>query len=247
MSGSKWGLRLLANKPIFVDGIPIYSPTLEQIADIGEEEYNKYLQIAALTRESIKSEVPDDVSDFELLLSVVMSDMSIMLLHKMAMTFFTGLDFDVSEFDKRPVLKSTVPIDNDKGKIFIIDNNNYQKFVKALMFANGIKVEDNEFDDDLDDSVKEFLRKSKMYEKAYAEERAKLNPVSLKDMVSTVANMDGNGLNIINIWQINKYTLFEQLTRGSAKEEYKRNFEFVLAGADSKKITLEHYLKQLDI
>lgn len=40
-------------KPTIVHGIPVYSPTIDSIGDIGEIQYNVYLTLATFDKESI--------------------------------------------------------------------------------------------------------------------------------------------------------------------------------------------------
>jgi len=68
---------------------------------------------------------------------------------------------------------------------------------------------------------------------------------NFEDLISSVANFDGNGLNIINIWDLNVYQFYEQLQRGQMKEQYRWNLQQLLVGVNPDNIKLESYLKNI--
>ena len=122
----------------------------------------------------------------------------------------------------------------------IINKKNYDEIIKVIKIVNCIDdLNDEEEMDEFDRVVAEMERKIK-------EQQSKnQDNLSLATLISSVANMDGNGLNILNIWDLTIYQFYDQLKRGQAKEQYFIKLKAILAGAKPEDINLEHYMKKL--
>ena len=223
-------LKLLANLPLYVDNIPIYSPILRDVAAKGLKQYRMILTYGTITIDSIN----DNTSlkdNYDALLKLFTDCNDSLSMYLYSINFLTKVDF--------------IPIIEHGEIIFIKDNiklhrDNYDLFVKNVKFANRLEVNSDEVLDDFDRQVKEM-------EKKIQEAQSKnVQQPDFEDLISAVANFDGNGLNIINIWDLNIYQFYEQFQRGQLKEQYKWNLQQLLAGAKPDDIKLESYIKKLD-
>lgn len=226
-------LRLLTNKlPIMVGNIPVYSPLLIDLAEIGLGGYNEYMSICTIGVNAL-SEIPDeDIDDFMILMSFVLQQEGFYQKLLDALHFFTKLEFDIRN-------------DEDTLCLFcgdiVLDTNNYNEFMSAIKFVTCVK------DDVPEDELDEYDKIALEIEREIAEMQNNNKELpTLQDMISAICNMDGNGLSVLNVWDINVFSFYEQLKRGQAKEAYFLGFKQLLAGADSKEVELDYYMKKLD-
>jgi hypothetical protein len=225
-------LKLLANLPLYVDNIPIYSPTLKEIAEIGLERYNLLLTYGTITKDRIDESLKNNVRDnYDALIRVINSNQDVLNYILVSFIFFTKVNFTPKIIDNNDIAFVS---DN-----IILHRNNYDQFIKTIKFANMIEDINNEELDEFDRQVMEMERKIN------EAKNKDLNNPTFKDLVSVVANLDGNGLNIINVWDLNIYQFNEQLQRGMLKDNYKLNIQQLLAGAKPDNIQLESYFKKI--
>ena len=224
-------LKLLANLPIYVDKIPIYSPILRNIAEIGLEQYGLLLTYSAITKEGLSDSAKIDVkNNYDALIGVLNSAKEIMDIILCGLYFFTKVEFQPKILDNDLMF-----INED----IILNRNNYDSFVHNIKLTNRLDVENTE---ELDEFDRIVLEQEKKIAEAY---NKNIEQPNFEDLISAVANFDGNGLNIINIWDLNIYQFYEQLQRGQLKETYKWNLQQLLAGAKPDDIKLESYLKNI--
>jgi len=224
-------LRLMANLPLYVDNIPIHSPLLRDIAEIGFEKYGIVLTCGTITKDIvIDAEKLGINSNYDALIYIIDQSKESFSTFLYSMLFFTKIEFNAK------ILNNDLVFVKDE---IILNRDNYDYLVKTIKYSNKLEVEDVE-------ELDEFDRKVMEMEKKISEAQNK-NSEKLKfaDLVSCVANFDGNGLNIINIWDINVYQFYEQLQRGQLKEQYQWNLKSLLAGAKPDNINTESYLKNI--
>ena len=68
--------------------------------------------------------------------------------------------------------------------------------------------------------------------------------LSFLDLVASLA-AKGNGLNALNVWNLTYYAFNDQFKRMQAIEEYEQAMGAIQAGADPKKIKVEHWIKNI--
>lgn len=237
-------LRLLTNRlPLYADNIPIYSPLLINIADIGFEKYNGYLYKCTLGEDSLIEKPSEPVDDFDILLYLVINQEGALIDFLNALKFFTKLNFEIGQYGN-DVLFFCVENLIDRcfySEFTTINRHNYNKFSQIIKVANCMKNIEPE------EEMDEFDREALKWEKKIAEKESEEGVhVPFKDLVSSVANMDDNGLNILNIWDINIFSFYEQMKRGQMKEKYFIGLKQLLAGAEAKDVDLEYYIQKTD-
>jgi len=225
-------LRLMANLPIYVDKIPIYSPILKEIAEIGFEKYGIILTCGTIVKDIlIDAESLGITNNYDALIYAINQNKESFGTFLYSLFFFTKIEFNVKLVDNDLIFEK-----ND----IILNRNNYDLLVNSIKLANKLEVEDDE--KELDEFDRRVLEMEKKIKEA---QNKNIEKLTFADLISCVANFDGNGLNIINIWDLNVYQFYEQLQRGQLKEQYRWNLKLLLAGAEPDNIKAESYLQNI--
>ncbi len=222
-------LKLLANLPIYVENIPIYSPLLRDIAILGKEQYSACLSSCIITKDSLidKTFCSNCKDDFDVLLKLCLEN-NLMPNLIYSLFYFTKLQFNIQKSNNDIVFIS---------ESVELNRYNYNSLIKAIKYVNCLDTfEERELD--------EFDRRCLEMERKIQQQQNNDRP-ELEDLISAVANMDGNGLNIINIWDLNIYQFYEQLQRGQLKEQYYLAIKQLLAGAKPEEVKIESYFKTI--
>lgn len=223
--------RLLANLPIFAYNVPVYSPVLRDIFDVGEFEYSFYLQLCVLENLNIKV---DSQNKYDVLINI--HDKDFINMHLEALKFFTRHEFIKME------LQGEIVFVSDE---IILSRYNYNTFIDCIKLANCItetKV------------IKRNLELDRKIAEAKAKVKKALNKdslnddedITLKDLISVLASKHYN-LNIMNVWNLNIYQFNDQFKRMQLIENYDIGIRSLLAGAKKEDVKLEHYIKRLKI
>jgi hypothetical protein len=117
---------------------------------------------------------------------------------------------------------------------------NYDTFVNVVKFANCIKKEDVKPKGKVLLEIEEKIRKAK--EKINEKLNKKDEDIDLFDLVSVLAS-NGNGLNAINVVDLNIFTFNDQFQRMKIVEDYDIQIRSLLAGAEIKDI--KHYIRKI--
>jgi len=226
-------LRLLANLPLYVDKIPIYSPLLREIAEIGFEKYGIILTCGTIVKDIlIDAEKLGITNNYDALIFAINQNKESFGTFLYSLFFFTKIEFGAKLIDNDLVF-----VKDD----IVLDRNNYDLLVTSIKLANKLEVENTEELDEFDRRVMEAEKKLKELQN----NNNSSEKLTFADLISCVANFDGNGLNIINIWDLNVYQFYEQLQRGQLKEQYRWNLKLLLAGAKPDNIKTESYLQNI--
>ena len=75
-------------------------------------------------------------------------------------------------------------------------------------------------------------------------EKTKNSELSFLDLVASLA-AKGNGINPFNVWDLTYYAFNDQFKRMQAIEDYEQAIRSIEAGADPKKIKVEHWIKSI--
>lgn len=95
------------------------------------------------------------------------------------------------------------------------------------------------------EKAKQFKEKrKKMEEEVKNIKNKKQDDNDFSDLISAVA-AKAPGLNIINVWEITMYQMTDQLKRMNLIDTYEFNLRALLAGADSKKIDVQHWTSKI--
>ena len=211
-------LRNFLGKPIYFNEFPIYSPTINEICEIGEIQYNIYLAASTFNVEAIFKHVLglddeifeklSDMNEYDLFISF---DLTRELLIE-AFSFFT------KEKVKYDDLFSIFKIDE---KVFV-SKHNYESIAKIIKEQNGITEEDDvKKQKFLNEKARQlYLKRKKLREQL--RKKNSDNTLSLKDMLSVLCNAEGNGINVFNVGQLTIYQVYEHFERLNIKENHMR-------------------------
>lgn len=217
---------LLSPDPIQVQNIGgVISPKLRDIASIGYNTYQYYLSILLLdlkTDDSLFTEEKMQMSIFELLISNLQSRE----LLQNILNFFMKENVVYSPEHNGFIVK-----DNDKI-IGIISKNEYPTLCDLIYQRNHIKT--NKEEDLSKAKNKKALEIMKKLQKGRSEKakQAKVDQnMELGNIISAVANKS-QSLNILNIWDLTVFQLWDCFTRLSNNNLYKIQAMSVAAWGD---------------
>lgn len=216
-----------------VADIPVYSPLLINLAEVGLAKYHEYITLCTIGVNALEELPDEEVMNFDVLLSFVLQQGGVYERFIESLKFFTRLDFEITQDEDRDFLFAS-------GDIHI-NRENYDEFVRVIKLVACIK--DDVPTEELDEFDKMVLEAEKTISDAQGGEGEN---IPLKDLISSVCNMDENGLSILNIWDINIFSFYEQMKRGQLREGYFLGIKQLLAGADSKDVELEYYIQKTD-
>lgn len=207
-------LRAFTGNPQILDnGIKIYSPTIQEISDIGEMEYSLRLSLSSFDPSKIftlfgidtKLIELNNMSDYEAVIGV----------HPV---IINAICESLELFTKEKVIY------NDTrffcNNVEFINNDNYKQITSLIFELNGIKNEDSNSLKFKNNRAKELFEKMNNILKQKAEKTD--DGLDLKDVLSILCNAEGNGLNIFNVAQLTVYQMYEQFERLNLKENHKR-------------------------
>lgn len=237
-----YNLRTLANKPINIENLGnIYSPTLDKIAEISEDKYNYYLSILLFEINQIKNnfndedcqKIVDNYTVFEFMSQKSLYDESFRSLMLDALSFF---------FCEEVKFYNGV-FYFDENRVF--NNENFKQMRYILKFQNCIEDKKDNEEKFVNDKAREIAEKLKQAKEKINKIKAKQGEVlSLFDLISAFsANSKNTG--ILDVWKLSIYQFNDQFKRMQIIEEYDINIRSLLAGADPKKINIEHWAKKI--
>lgn len=203
-------------KPTIVHGIPVYSPTIDSIGDIGEIQYNVYLTLATFDKESILklmfglssdeySELENEDS-YEVLTSIPV----------IANELINALSFFIKDQVQHDQLSNSYLV-HDKT---FINSNNYLELVKTIKEQNGVSESKKsiKFNSEISKQKYERLLELRKNSKKKNDDQS----LTLKDMLSILCHAEGNGINIFNVGELTIYQVYEHFERLNVREQHKR-------------------------
>jgi hypothetical protein len=214
-------LSLFLGKPIKFNGVKLYSPTIEEIEEIGEIEYQINFLFSIFDKESILTKlfsIPsesydeiEDEDDFEILVGH-----STLINHICSsISFFVKNEIHYNSAKQVFCLKTSM----QNGSVELIDfinKDNYKEFVEHIYFINGNeKPEKKEFKNDrVKKKYREMMKAKAQHNKG--------NTFDLKDVLSVLCDAEGNGINIFNVSNLTIYQVYERFERLNIKEKHRR-------------------------
>ena len=264
-------LTSLAGLPIKVDGIgKVYPIKLFDIAEITEYKYNQYLNVLCINVDDLNLDKEieyelkkNDISSFSLILHLYNQDETgeFFKIFKDALKFFLkqevifvpylGTFFIGENEDLESILKD-VKNEKDLKKIEnILDENNfinekkYDNFKEVLILQNCIEKKNIKDEKYANEKAREIAEKIKLAKEKINKIKSKQGEtLSLFDLISAFSG-NSKSTNIINVWDMTIFQFNDQFKRMQMIEEYDINIRSLLAGADSNKVNLEHWIRKI--
>jgi hypothetical protein len=240
-------LKLLKGDPIPIRaGLYLYPLYLSDIADIGENNYNYYLHIFRIDK-SLLGQLNGEISHSELDEIYKYSELEFVL-------YLCGQDSSLLYFfmeSLRVFLKSEIKIEKDVGIIIeneevsiTLDNDLFLEIKKIISKQNYLKVSEEPNFKPANDKAKELIDKMKKA-KEKIQKQNKEEGLSLKDIISIVSTYS-NDLNIMSVWKLTVYQLYESYLRLVLWDEYHNKFILLPHTSDSQSLDLKHWATDIN-
>jgi len=217
-------LRLLKGSSFFVDEIEIKPFTIGEIVEIGYEKYLINLNIFILEVNDFILEIPEEYKEiniFDLLLNSGQKEL--------LEVFLNGIDFFLKP-KQMNVSNNEIIIDNKK-----INRNNWDDIRQIIKTQNRVKKNEKEEYNPANEEARRIIERIKALKK----ENPQKELVTLSSIISGVA-YKSNNINILNIWNLTIFQLYDALDRLSLIDNYKFTLSGIYAGTvDGKKINMK--------
>jgi len=219
-------LRLLKGSSFFVDEIEIKPFTIGEIVEIGYGEYLKYLNIFIFEVRDFILELPEEYKEiniFDLLLNSGQKEL--------LEVFLNGIDFFIKpkQMDVN-MSNNEIIIDNKK-----INRNNWDDIRKIIKIQNCVKKNKEEEYNPANEEARKIIERIKALKKEHPQKEL----ITLSSIISGVA-YKSNNINILNIWNLTIYQLYDALDRLSLIDNYQFTLSGIYAGTvDSKNINMK--------
>lgn len=222
----------------------VYSPTLRQIAEIGTKNFYNYLNLLTLEKEDIddffkeQGIESEDLTPFQFTLLNAHHDSEYLSNVEKAFEFF------LHEKQIYLLEENEAIILGDLKDNRIINSEKFDLICKIIKKMNSVEEPSSEqrMDNPSNAKAAEIIKKLKEGRKI--KEKNSSGNLSFLDLVASLA-AHGNGLNALNVWDLTYYAFNDQFKRMQAIEEYEQAIGAIQAGADPKKIKLEHWIKNI--
>ncbi len=229
-------LKLLSGLSFYVDNIEIRPLTLREIVNIGYVKYTNCLNVFMLNIEDVLSVIPEEykgIHIFDLILLVQISNLLEATIE--TLKIFLNTNDVKSDIDNQVIV-----VNNKK----YIHRKNWDEICNVIKLQNCIddKIIDNK---DVDATTKALLEKRDKARKIIAKVKGGDNEsLNLADLVSILA-ANGNGINLLNVWDLSFYAFNDQFNRMKMLEDFNINIRMLLAGAKSEDINLKYWMTKI--
>lgn len=257
-------LNLLAGGAIPFGPLKVYQPTLKEINNIGFSEFCRITNLLTISEEELllfydKNKITDgETNPLQYLISQSLK--SPVFFFEVQLSFFTYTKEEIYLDPKKKCFKFFLPMSKElptkkiveiKDWFYLNDENfpQFQSIIRAINFTK--EEEDHEINSDDKKMVEKFKEARKKLKLAKAKERLKKtssqeNEISFSDMISSIC-CAGLGYTLFNIWDLTIYQLYNLFKRYQMRENFNIDLQMLLAGADSKKVKLQPWMKKITL
>lgn len=214
---------LLSSDPITIKGIgKIKSPTLRRIR-AEKSRYHSYIHMLTLNPQQLISTLQLPLAEEApvSLYDLIISDTSIRELYQKAISFFICGELHFDQDSAAWAVFETDPRKNEQPLVTgIIHRDNFNCLIRDILEMNHIDVEKQfplvGFKNSKAREIYENIQKQK--EKAKKKNEKKDKMVTLGDIISSLC-VQSNSYNLINIWDLTIYQLYDQFARQNMKTQ----------------------------
>lgn len=238
-------LKLLAGKPLYIPNAGfLYQATLGDIVKLG---FNKYIQYVSYFVADIKDLI--NTNEINLPLDEI-TTLDLMLIHPQlqeylgeAIRFF--FKEELVEFfpDFGVVILGELQENLEDNRI--ISKENFHIISKYIKLFHRMKTEeDKENFNPSNKKAQEILNRIKKTKEIVNKlKEKKQSDITITDLISAVT-AKSNNINKFNVWDLTYYQFMDEYHKLTAIDEYDKLFSSLVAGADSKKIKLKHWVER---
>lgn len=241
-------LKLLAGDSFYIDGIGEIKPlTLNEIKNIGYTNYMRYLNLFTVNVEDFfnKENIPDNIkiNIFDLIINSGNQELINEFIN--ALKIFIREEKIYLHIESNLIFLGEIYDEINKNKI--ITRNNFEELIKIIKLQNYLVNIDKDKYNPKNEKAKKIIEKLKKAKQAI--NKSKKNDdnenIDFADIVSAVSTKS-NHINKKNIWNLTMYQLIDEYNRLNMIDQYDINIRSLLAGADSKKIKIKHWMSKID-
>ncbi|OPH47621.1 hypothetical protein BC351_10555 [Paenibacillus ferrarius] len=229
MSDMDLELKLLAGMPINIEGVgKIFSPTVREIIEIGESNYNQYLSALLFDKNSIETDIKEELSNFEMMFAYAYHHEEFRKILFESISFF---------------FKDEVHLDHDDQDVFFLFKNgkmgksvfeNVQDIIKTANWVSDSSEESEQYnpaDEETAKVIREMLERRK--------KKAKPKPVvNLYSIISAIA-WKSPDMNISKILDLTIFQLYDGFRRLEKIDSIHYTLNGIYSGnVDAKKINM---------
>ena len=237
----------------FKPGVNIYPPTVKQVASC--DQYSIYVRLLTYSQEEVEDEFLGakknlDVypTPFEFLLNNSYHNKDYEERSKDAFEFFLHQKVTFLYEQKlilvgslEEVLKNAETIED----LIFIGEDEYFDFQNIIRESIGKKTVEKPVIDE-DPRVAEIKRKSRYRERLKEKQAAKNNKgITLYTMLASICCM-GLGITPLNIGEMSYVAMDSIVRKYQEKEKYELDIDSLMAGADSKKIKPQYWIRNFE-
>lgn len=233
--------KLLADIPIEVQGLgKIYSPKLKDIANIGEDIYNQYLSILLFDIKHLKNDIDSkDFEELEKLHPLETISLKAYYDENFRDLFLEALSFFF--YEKANYYNGVFYFDGDR----VLNYENFEQVIYLIKYINLITTDKPSEVKYANDKAKEIAEKIKIAQEKVNKVKAKQGvALSLFDLISAFS-ANSYSINLMTVWDMTIYQFNDQFKRMQLIEEYDINIRSLLAGADPKRVEINHWVSKI--
>lgn len=242
--------KLLRAVPVKLDKTLIYIPTLNEIFDFGLLDYMECLQSIIIDLSEIEFKQVEgnetQLSDFEIFLLLVFTNASFKNTFFKAMQLFTKDTF-VLEQGVIVSLKQESTEDGKASFVFnqFVDEKFWTELRKILTLAHWQKEPKHyQYMSPKAREMMEKLRKNKEEVQRIKAKKGGSDSLELYELVGSVCS-HSSSYNLFNVWDLTYYQFFDHYYRLNVNDSYHFSLQSILAGADPKKVKVEHWASSI--
>lgn len=235
-------LYLLTGKPIPIANVgKVHHLTLEEIAEIGMDEFNAFLGILIFEIEDLEIDIPvDGITTFDMIAANCIQNIE----------FRNKIETALCRF-----FKEKVAFHNDYGifyleeleKMRFISRDNYEdvkRAIRAVSFASSEKDKpEKKFASEMARRIYEQQQKAKEQLDKLKKRKGGTSP-DLVDLISAFCVY--TGFSILEIWKLSLFQFMNQFYRTQLVEDYDIKIKSLLAGANPDEIEVKHYTSKIE-
>lgn len=240
---------LMRGKPIQVDRSLVCLPTLDEIFDLGVERYLEYLQsiildISELDLGPVLEE--EEFSEYQIFLMLVLTSADFKNTFFEAMKFFTKDTF-VLEDQVIISIKKKENIDGSNELIFhqLFSEEFWAELRKKLSIAHW-QSEPRKYNyaSAQAKAIMKKLKKNKEEVQRIKAKKGESDSLDLYELIGSVC-AHSKSYNLFNVWGLTYYQFFDHYYRLNINDNYHFSLQSILAGADPKKVKVEHWASSI--
>lgn len=235
----------------FKSGIYVYPPTVREV--ITNKFYGAYCQVLTYSQEEIEDIFIKEKKDMdvfptpmEFLLNNCYHDKDYENICKQAFKFFLKTEVDFL-YEKKLIiigsLEEVLKTITDINQLTTITEEEFFELQNCFRMAAGQKIVEKPNPNE-HPKVKLMKAKARYRDKVKAKQNAK-NGLTLFTTMASICCM-GIGMNPLNIGEMSYVAMQALLSQYQFKEKYQIDIDSLLAGADSKKIKPQYWIRNLE-